>query len=105
GFLTLATAYENPDSEMRFVLVGDRDFAANGFGLQSSPPNTDSFSHPDNIRFLLNSITWLLGADSVEVSFPTPGPTATATLVPTPVTDLGPLTDSDIAITIAVSNA
>ena len=104
SFLPLAVAFENPDSGLRLVLVGDRDFATNGHGLQSSPPNTGAFIHPDNVRFLFNSITWLLGTEPVEAEFPTPGPTATATLPPTPTIEPTPSTRSDLALTLSVSN-
>ncbi|MBZ0298014.1 MAG: DUF11 domain-containing protein [Anaerolineae bacterium] len=104
GFLPLATAYENTDTDLRFVLVGDREFATNGYGLQSSPPNTGSFIHADNIRFLFNSIAWLLDIDPIEANFPTPGPTATATVTPTPVVAGPPDTTSDLSLSLTVSN-
>lgn len=104
GFLPLAVAFENPDSGLRLVMVGDRDIATNGSGFQSSPPNTPSFLYVGNIEFMLNSVTWLLGVEPVEVSFPTPGPTATPTLVPTPAIEEGPTVRADLGISIAVSN-
>lgn len=104
GFLPLATAFENPNTGLRLVLVGDREFATNGYGLQSSPPNTGSFIHADNVRFLYNSVTWLLDTEPIEATFPTPGPTATATVTPTPVIPGPPDTTSDIALSVTVSN-
>jgi hypothetical protein len=86
GFLALAVAAEDPTTSARIVLIGDRDFATNGAGLQTSPPSSAGFLHPGNVQFLLNSVTWLVGADTsetVELAFPTPGPTATATPMPT----------------------
>jgi uncharacterized repeat protein (TIGR01451 family) len=104
GFLPLATAFENTTSGTRLVLVSDRDFATNGGGLQSSPPNTGAFLYPGNVRFLLNSVAWLLGAQAAELTFPTPGPTATPTPAPTPAL-IDPLSvQTDIAVTVSVSN-
>ncbi len=102
GFLPISIAYENPNTGMRLVLIGDRDFATNGYGLQSSPPNTSAFTYPDNPRALLNSVTWLLDTDAVETSFPTPGPTATATLTPTPGSVV--IGTSDLSVEMTVSN-
>jgi len=79
----LIAAAGEPASGMRVVLIGDRDFATNGGGLQTSPANSPSFLYPTNADLLLNSITWLLEADAVELSFPTPGPTSTPTVTPT----------------------
>ncbi|MBZ0294173.1 MAG: DUF11 domain-containing protein [Anaerolineae bacterium] len=104
GFLPLATAFENSTSGTRIVLISDRDFATNGSGLQSSPPNTGAFLYPGNVRFLLNSVAWLLGAEKVDLTFPTPGPTATPTLIPTPAV-IDPLAvQTDLAVTVSVSN-
>ena len=84
--LALAAAMEDVSTGTRIVVIGDRDFAANGRGLQSSPPYSPSFLYPNNVRFLLNAVTWLLQAESVsgQFSFPTPGPTVTATITPSP---------------------
>lgn len=84
GPLALAAAFENPSTNSRMVLIGDREFATNGHGFLTSPPNTASFVYRDNVRFLLNAVTWLLDADAVNLTFPTPGPTATATITPSP---------------------
>lgn len=84
GPLALAAAFENPASNSRVVVIGDRDFATNGRGFQTSPPNSASFLYPGNVRFLLNAVTWLLDAEPVTMSFPTPGPTATVTITPSP---------------------
>jgi hypothetical protein len=83
---TLAVAIENTATEARIVLIGDREFATNGGGLQTSPPYSPSFLYPDNVRFLLNAIAWLMEADGepIELSYPTPGPTATPTITPSP---------------------
>jgi uncharacterized repeat protein (TIGR01451 family) len=99
GVLPLAAAFENPTSGTRIVLIGDRDFATNGAGLRSSPANTGSFNYPGNIHFLLNAVSWLLGTDRIEISFPTPGPTATATLTPTAISYV-----ADLDIVMSVSN-
>ncbi len=97
--LILAAAFEHPASGTRIVLIGDREFATNGAGLQSSPPNTGSFRYPGNIHFLLNAVTWLLDVDAVAMTFPTPGPTATATLTPTPAAFI-----ADLSVEMTVSN-
>ena len=104
GFLPLAAAYEAANTHTRLVLIGDRDFATNGGGLQSSPPNTGAFLYPGNVHFLLNSIAWLLNTEPAAVSFPTPGPTSTPTLIPTiaPPNQLGAKTD--LTVTMSVSN-
>jgi hypothetical protein len=84
GFQALAVAAEDPTTSARIVLIGDREFATNGGGLQSSPPSSAGFLYPGNVQFLLNSVAWLVGADTsdtVELALPTPGPTATATPV------------------------
>jgi uncharacterized repeat protein (TIGR01451 family) len=104
GFLPLAAAYENPNTNSRLVLIGDRDFATNSGGMQSSPPNTGAFLYPGNVRFLLNSVTWLLGVEPVEISLPTPGATSTPTMVPTPETVDPNAIQADLAVTIAVTN-
>lgn len=85
--LTLAVAVEDSATNARIVLIGDREFATNGGGLQTSPPYSAAFLYPDNVRFLLNAIMWLLDTegDLTEISFPTPGPTATPTITPSPM--------------------
>jgi hypothetical protein len=84
--LAVAAAMEDPTSGTRIVLIGDREFATNGQGLQTSPPYSGSFLHPANVHFLLNAITWLLQVQPVsdQFSFPTPGPTVTPTITPSP---------------------
>lgn len=86
GRLVLAAAMQDTALDTRIVLVGDREFATNGGGLQTSPPYSSSFLYPDNIRFLLNAVAWLLEAETAPQlpTFPTPGPTATPTTTPTP---------------------
>jgi hypothetical protein len=78
GMLALAAAFENPVSGTRVVVIGDREFATNGGGLQSSPSYSMSFLYPGNAHFLLNAITWLLDAEQSQIAFPTPAPTGTA---------------------------
>ncbi len=86
GMLPLVAAMENIASGTRIVLIGDREFATNGGGFETSPPYSGAFLYPGNVRFMLNAIAWLLDAEPVagKVSFPEPGPTATPTLTPTP---------------------
>jgi hypothetical protein len=85
GPMTLAAAARNPANGMRLVIIGDRDFATNGGGLRSSPPNSSSFVYQGNVEFLLNAIAWLLEAEPDAVEFPTPAPTSTALPTMTPV--------------------
>jgi len=89
GELTLAAAMQDAISGARVVVIGDREFATNGGGLQSSPPYSGSFLYPANISFLLNAFGWLVEAEGTVhgFEFPTPGPTVTPTptLTPTPV--------------------
>lgn len=80
SMLALAVASEDPRSNSRIVVIGDRDFATNGGGLRTSPPNTAAFVFPANAQFLLQAVAWLVGANStatVPLNFPTPMPTAT----------------------------
>jgi hypothetical protein len=84
--LVLAAAMDNIANGGRIVLIGDRDFATNGGGMQTSPSYSASFVYPDNVRFLMNTVAWLLETESIadEIPFPTPGPTATPTTTPSP---------------------
>lgn len=84
--LVLAAAMNDNVSGTRIVLIGDRDFATNGGGLQTSPSYSASFLYPDNVRFLVNAAAWLLGVGSIsdQLTFPTPGPTETPTITPSP---------------------
>jgi hypothetical protein len=88
GIMPLIAVSTNPETGARLVLIGDRDFATNGGGFQTSPPNSPSFLYPDNVQVMLNAITWLLDADASEVSFPTPGATSTATVTATPTPEM-----------------
>jgi hypothetical protein len=84
GALPLAAAYSNDETGTRMVVIGDREVATNGGGFRSSPPNSPSFVYPDNVRFIINAVTWMLAAEPVAFEFPTPGPTATVTITPSP---------------------
>lgn len=84
GQLPLAAASSNKATGARVVVIGDREFATNGAGLKTSPDNSASFVHPDNARFLVNAVVWLLQREAVTLDFPTPAPTATATITPSP---------------------
>ncbi len=87
-FLALAVAAEDPVAGTRLVIIGDREFATNGGGLQTSPPNSAGFLYRGNVQFLLQSVAWLVGADpssTAQLTFPTPGPTATPLPLSTPV--------------------
>ncbi len=85
GRNALAVAYENDDTGARLVLIGDREFAANGWGFNAAPPNSTGFLNIANIQFMLQSIAWLTDTDAPEYTFPTPGATATATITPSPL--------------------
>ncbi len=82
--LPIAAAFKNDTTNARIVMVGDREFATNGAGLQTSPSNSAGFVYPDNARFLLNTVTWLLDQAPVDLAFPSPAPTATVTITPSP---------------------
>jgi ABC-type uncharacterized transport system len=90
GPLALAVAFENPKIGARLVVVGDRDFATNSKGFQTSPPGSASFLYPGNVRFMMNAVSWLLNAQNLELSFPTPGPTPTASTTPSPTPTFTP---------------
>lgn len=95
GALPLAAAYWSDVTASRIVLVGDKEFATNGRGLLTSPPNSSGFLHPGNVRFLLNAVTWLLEVPSAEMQFPTPAPTGTATITPTITPTTPPTPEGD----------
>jgi len=84
GPLPVAAAFSNERTSSRMVVIGDREFATNGYGLRTSPPNSAAFVYPNNVHFLLNSVTWLLEKDPVVIAFPSPAPTATMTISPSP---------------------
>ena len=84
GRLPLAIAFEDPTSDTRIVLLGDREFATNGSGFETSPPYSMGFLHPGNVHFLLNAVAWLLETELEPLTFPTPDPVATPA---TPVSD------------------
>jgi hypothetical protein len=87
GHLALGAAVEHIVTGTRVVLIGDREVAVNGFGLESSPPYSASFLYPGNARFLMSAVAWLVGADMTILQgreFPTPGPTVTPTITPSP---------------------
>ncbi len=93
--LPVAAAFKNDTTSARIVIVGDREFATNGAGLQTSPSNSAGFVYPDNARFLLNAVTWLLDQAPVDLAFPSPAPTATATITPSPTPTRTPTLDTD----------
>jgi uncharacterized repeat protein (TIGR01451 family) len=98
GPLTLAAAAMNPSTNTRIALIGDRDFATNGGGLQTSPSRSAAFLYPENVRFMIRVISWLLEADTenaAELVFATPGPTSTPTTTPTPLA-----INADLVLTI-----
>lgn len=84
GLLPLAVSFENARTGVRGVVIGDRDFAVNGAGLQSSPRYSSGFLYPNNARFLINAVSWLLERPIPDVQFSTPAPTATVTITPSP---------------------
>jgi hypothetical protein len=84
GPLALAAAFEDPALGLRVVMIGDRQFITNGAGFQTSPPGSASFVRAANVRFAINSVTWLLGTGDLGITLPTPGPTSTPSLTPSP---------------------
>ncbi len=84
--LALAVAFMNPSSSARIILIGDRDFATNGGGFQSSPATSTNFTYVSNIQFLINSVAWLMDSET-PVAIPlirsTPAAFAPADLVDT----------------------
>ena len=90
GPLALAVSFEDPKTGARLVVVGDRDFATNAGGFQTSPPGSASFLYPGNVRFMMNAVSWLLDAQNLQLSFPTPGPTPTASTTPLPTPTFTP---------------
>lgn len=67
GELPLAAAVENIETATRIVIIGDREFATNGMGLQTLSPHSFTYVYPANAQFLLNTITWLLGTNPVDL--------------------------------------
>jgi len=90
GSLVLAVALNDPRSNTRIVLIGDREFATNGGGFNTSPAGSASFLYPNNVQFIMNSVAWLLDTEITEYSFPTPGPSPTASLTPSPTPTFTP---------------
>ncbi len=104
GALPLAASYSNDKTNVRIVLIGDREFATNGAGFQTSPPNSAGFVYPANVRFMLNAVTWLLDTAPVSVQFPTAGPTDTPTITPSPTPTYTP-TPTETPVSAATSEA
>ena len=81
--LALAVAFLNPSSSARIILIGDRDFATNGGGFQSSPATSTNFSYVSNIQFLINSVAWLMDSETpVAIPLIPSTPAAFAPAVP-----------------------
>ncbi|MBN2303340.1 MAG: hypothetical protein JXQ72_02610 [Anaerolineae bacterium] len=76
GRYPVAAASALPDGGMRVVLIGDRDFVTNGWGFQTSPPNSPNFLYPNNVQFVLNAVSWLLEIDPIEFDFDNFNPAA-----------------------------
>lgn len=104
GALPLAASYRNDKTDVRIVVVGDREFATNGAGFSSAPPNSAGFIHPANVRFMLNAVTWLLDTAPVSVQFPTAGPTSTPTITPSPTPTFTP-TPTETPVSAATGEA
>ena len=47
GPLPLAASFSNDRTSSRIVVIGDREFATNGYGLRTSPPNSAAFVYPE----------------------------------------------------------
>ncbi|MCI0713375.1 MAG: GldG family protein [Chloroflexi bacterium] len=75
----------------RVVLVGNAALVANGSGFLTSPPGSDAFVWPDNVRFVMNAIYWLLEVDIPDVlDFPEPAAIGTPTPTPSPTPEVTP---------------
>lgn len=68
GVQILAVAYEQEPDGLKVVVIGDREFATNGGGLQTSLNGGSAFEHPGNVQFLLNSVYWLLDVEAGDIS-------------------------------------
>lgn len=102
--LALAAAAENPTMGTRIVVIGDLDFATNGSGLRTSPPNSSNFEHPENVQFLINAVAWLMNAETASVadlladqSKPTRTPAPTLSLTPLSFTAEATVTATPVA--------
>ena len=101
--LPLAAVSVNPRTNTRVALIGNHSFATNGGGFRTSPSRSAAFVFPDNPRFLIQLMAWLMEADDVptqEIPFPTPEATGTPIPTATPI-----VVNTDLAITISVNNA
>jgi len=90
GSQALAVALDDPRNNTRIVLIGDREFATNGGGFNTSPPGSASFLYSGNVRFMMNAVAWLLDTEIVDYTFPTPGPSPTPSTTPSPTPTLTP---------------
>ena len=79
-----AIASENTETGARIVAIGDSTIITNEFGFGTSPPTSEAFIYADTVRFILNTVFWLIDVDTPEFSPPTPAPTATRTITPSP---------------------
>jgi hypothetical protein len=84
GDLIMAAAFDDPVLQSRMIVLGDADFLQNGAGFLTSPAYTGAFVYPNNVRFMVNAVAWLLGRDISDILLPPPGPTATPTITPSP---------------------
>jgi hypothetical protein len=86
----VAGVSQNPVTGTRIGLIGDGDTGRNSFGFASSPPGSEAFVFPNTVRFMLNTIYWLVDLNPAQVIFTSaaPIPTATPTLIPTPTPTL-----------------
>ena len=66
--LAIAAASENPTTNARVVVLGDLEFAINGGGFETDPPNSATFLYPNNVLFLVNAVAWLVHAEPVDAS-------------------------------------
>jgi hypothetical protein len=82
--IPVIAAHQNDTTGTRLLLVGDRDIATNGKGFNVSPAGSAGFLYPDNVRLMINAVSWLLNVPTTEFSFPTPAATATVTITPSP---------------------
>lgn len=90
GEHTVLAVSENSRTGSRVLVLCDGSIARNDTGLVTSPPGTSRFVYPGNVQLLVNSVYWLLDADSPVLEFDAPAPTATSTITPSPTPEPSP---------------
>jgi hypothetical protein len=87
----LAASVNNELNGARLAILCDGDIMVNEVGFQTSPPGSESFVYPENVRLIFNAIYWVLEVEEVpELRFPAPAATSTPTTTPSPTPTLTP---------------